>query len=302
MRSRPHTSAASSTANGVSTRIQRIQATSQPIWVDHSGTIVGTAGDPGDYQTARLSHDRTRLAVELHDLRIGTGDLWIVDLVRGGGTRFTSDGMHDTQPVWSPDDSEIVFTGRPYGVRNLHLKRVGGPDPDEPLLAPGPDRLPTDWSHDGRHILYTERSDQSRQDLWRLEMPERSAVPFLRTPADEHSAHFSPDKKWVSYVSDETGRDEVYVRSFPDGGGLERISVNGGQGPRWSAGGSEIFFVQANEAVVAVRVTVKAGRLEAGESQVLFRKKKQLEGAPRTRPQTLSVNGPGCRHATIGRP
>ena len=229
-----------------------VLATSQPIWKDRSGKTLETTGAPGDYQTASLSPDGSRLAVELHDLRTGTGDIWIIDLVRGGSPfRFTFDGMHNTRAVWSPDDERLVFTGRPDGGRNLHLKAVGA-QLDESLLVLGPDRIPTDWSRNG-HILF-EEGPAAQRDLWTLQMPHGTPHPFLQTEFDEQDGQFSPNGRWVAYTSNENGPNEVYVRSFPDGTGKTKVSGAGGHAPRWNRTGTEIYYVRPDSSVMAVPV------------------------------------------------
>ena len=195
-------------------RVSGVLATTQPLWVDRSGRVIGPVGDPADYQTTRLSPDGSRMAVELHDPRTGTGDLWIIDLTTGQKSRFTFDGMHNNEGVWSPDGRQLVFVGRPNGVRNLHLKPVDGSTADDPLLAPGPDRMPLDWSPDSRHILFRQQDPETKMDVWALRMPERGPIPFLRTGFREEDAKFSPDGRWVAFMSDETGREEIYVTSF----------------------------------------------------------------------------------------
>ena len=252
-------------------RVSGVLGASQPILVDRSGAMISTAGDPGDYQTARLSPDGSRVAVELHDLRTGTGDLWTIDLTRkNSATRLTFDGMHNTAAVWSPDSTQLVFTGRPDGVRNLHIKPVDGSSPDEPLLERSSDRNPTDWSRDGRQILYEyQDGNPANWDLWTLQMPERTPAPFLQTAFDERTGRFSPDGQWVAYTSNETGRDEIYVRSFPDATGMVKISVDGGTAPRWGLDGEELFFVDADGAIRVVSVETSE-TLAYGVPRILF--------------------------------
>ena len=256
-------------------RVSGLLAVSQLRLVNRSGELLSVAGDPGNYQSARLSPDGRYAAVELHDLQRGTGDLWIVDLVRNSTSRFTTDARHDTVAVWSPDGAQLVFTGRPDSVRNLHVKPFDGSGPDEPLLPVGPDRTPTDWSGDGMHILYQEGDNApggggvGDRDLWTLKMPERTATPFLATEFDEIAARFSPDGRWVAYQSNETGRLEVYIRAFPDATGVVKVSVNGGGAPMWGPGGEELFFVDLTRTLQVVSVT--AGEtLEVGVPRSLF--------------------------------
>jgi Tol biopolymer transport system component/predicted Ser/Thr protein kinase len=266
-----------STNGTLAYRVSGIRTARQPVWIDRSGKTIGTAGEPNDYSSARLSPDGSRLAIELHDLNTGTGDLWIHDLGRKSNTRFTFDRMHNTQAVWSPDSRDIVFTGRPDGGLNLHVKNVDGSTPDEPIMALGVDRFATDWSRDGRYILYHQGPSDTQRDLWTLQMPERIPKVFLRTEFTERFGMFSPDGRWVAYTSDETGRDEVYVRAFPDAAGKVRISTNGGRGARWHPNGRELFFIDAKRVVHAV--AVKTGDIfTASVPQPLFTAEDFVEG------------------------
>jgi hypothetical protein len=249
-------------------RVRGLLAMTQPIWVDRAGKTVATVGAPGDYQTASLSPDGSRVAVELHDLRTGNGDIWIIDLTQNSTSRLTFDGMHNTRAVWAPDGDHVVYTGRPDGVRNLHIKRVDGSKLDEPLLPPGPDRIPTDWSPDGRHILF-EENPFTNSDLWTLQMPERAPAPFVGSEFQERGGQFSPNGEWVAYVSNETGRDEVYVRSFPGATGKRKVSVNGGRAPRWRHDGKELIFVGSDGAILAAPVSA-ADRFVSGVPRPLF--------------------------------
>jgi Tol biopolymer transport system component len=250
-------------------RVGGLLATSQPVWFDRSGQRLGSIGDPGDYQTIGISRDGLRLAAELHDLRTAAGDLWLLDLTRGGSpSKFTFDGRHHHHAVWSPRDDSIVFSGvRPDGSRNLYLKAIGS-DVDEPLLPQGSDRVPTDWSQNG-HIVFQEIDATTGHDLWTFDTTSRVPDPFLRTKFQEHGARFSPDTRFIAYVSDESGRAEVYVRPFPAKAPKIQASFNGGRSPRWSPDGSELFFFAPDNSVQVVPVR-QARTLTFGESQRLF--------------------------------
>src|SRR5262245_61682439 len=183
-------------------RTAGLLAASNLVWTDRLGKTGASVGPPGDYVTPRLSPDESLLAVESHDLRSGTGDLWVLDLGRGTSTRYTVDGSHNNSPVWSPNGGAIVYASRVDAVPNLHLKSTNSSEPAEVLLPPGPDRSPTDWSLDGRHILYQELDATSRNNLRVLRMPGREPLPYLETPFNEQNGRFSPDGRWVAYVSD----------------------------------------------------------------------------------------------------
>src|SRR6185369_12508024 len=169
--------------------------------------------------------------------RIGSGivDLWLLDLVRSSNTRFTFHQSRNQAPVWSPDESRIIFQSNREGVNNLYQKRSNGATNEEVLLKSAMPTTPTSWSRDGRYLLYTSVS-QARNDIWTLRIEDRKPTLFLGTEFEEDSAQFSPDGRWVVYVSNESGRNEVYVRPFsPDGsaeGGKWIVSKGGGANPK----------------------------------------------------------------------
>jgi Tol biopolymer transport system component len=195
--------------------------------------------------------------------------------------------LHNNDAVWSPDGTRIVFAGRLDGVANLHHKLASGSETDEPLLPPGPVRAPTDWSFDGRYILFAQEDPKTRTDLWVLEMPDRKPLPYLQTEFVERSGRFSPDGRWVAYVSNESGRDEVYVRPFPARNGKWQISIDGGGGPRWRGDGKELFYVGANSAFMSVMVKATP-QFDPGPPRALFT-------APIRNDEAYSVSSDGQR-------
>jgi serine/threonine protein kinase/Tol biopolymer transport system component len=257
-------------------RVNGISTASQPVWVDRAGKTIGTVGPPGDYSSASLSPDRTRLAIELHDLKTSTGDLWIWDIDRQSMDPYTTDRMHNTNAVWSSNGKEIVFVGRPDGGRNLHLKPLDGSTSDEPLLTLGIDRVPTSWSRDGKVILFEEGPVNDQGDLWTLRLPERTPTQFLATEFNERGGRFSPDGRWVSYVTNRSGRNEVRVCRFPGCTDGVTISSNGGAGARWHPDGKELFFVAPNRDVYAVPVTIGES-FSAGTPRRLFTAERFVE-------------------------
>ncbi len=248
--------------------------TSLPLlWIDRSGKTEGNIGNPGLYENPKLSPDGKRLAVFRRDG--GAGDIWITDLERGNSSRFTFDAGSDNFPLWSPDGSRIVFaSNRDGSVLNLYQKSSGGTGEDELLLKTAGNKVPTDWSADGRYILYEENDPNSRfPDLWVLPLSgDRKPIRFLATPFNENGATFSPDAHWIAYTSNETGRDEVYVQSFPATGAKWQISTNGGRRPRWRPDGKELFYdTQGGELWAAdLTGTVPGSDFKAGTPQSLF--------------------------------
>ena len=246
----------------------------QLVWKDRSGTTLSTISQPQvGLRDPSLSPDGHRVAVRA--VEDGNQDIWLHEVNRLVKTRLTFDESQDAVPRWLPSGDAISFASDRSGDSELYLRRVDGNSPAEPLLNPDPSvrRMLTDWSDDARLALYYERpaSEIGVHDLWYLERRDYGsgyeAVPFLQTPFSEAGAVFSPHEKWVASVSNESGRYEVYVRSFPDGGGKQQVSVNGGAGLRWSQAG-EIFSVE-DSTLMAVPVST-GPTLAVGQPLPLF--------------------------------
>jgi Tol biopolymer transport system component len=245
----------------------------QLTWIERSGKTVGAVGAPDAATLANieLSPDGKRVAV--NRTVNGNPDIWLIDAVRGIPTRFTFDASQDTQPVWSSDGSRVVFTSSRAGVTNLYAKASSGAGTEELLLESDQQKAPSDWSADGRFLLYRSLDPNTGYDLWVLPISgDKKPFPFLKTPFDERFGQFSPDGKWIAYQSDESGRLEIYVQPFPGLGGKFQISTSGGAQPRWNKNGKEIFYVSLDSKVIAAPVKLSAdGRsLETGTPAVLF--------------------------------
>jgi Tol biopolymer transport system component len=243
---------------------------SQLTWFDRGGKQLGTVGPPGVWGVIRLSPDEKRVALQRVDNEKGTYDIWVIELTRGTPTRLTFDPANDVYPAWSPDGSRIVFSSNRDGAANLYQKPSSGAGDDELLFKSDDAKLPTDWSPDGRYILYQDFS-QKDFDLWVLPLfEERKPALFLQTDFAELYGRFSPDGRWITYVSGESGRREVYVRSFPDAGGKWQISNGGGAQPHWRRDGRELFYLTAEKKLMAVEVNGSSATFEAGIPKPLF--------------------------------
>jgi Tol biopolymer transport system component len=245
----------------------------QLTWFDRQGKSVGTAGEPNDFLSAALSPDGARVAFS----QFGTSrsGLWLIDVSRKTSTRFTF-GPSVASPVWSPDGSRIVFSSFTDGY--LYQKLTSGAKDDEPLVKSSENKLPTSWSRDGRFLLYTATDPKTKGDLWVLPFAgDKKPVPFLRTEFDERDGHFSPDGHWVAYTSNESGRNEIYVRAFApdslaaptDAGGKWLISTDGGTDPRWRGDGKELYYRGTGGRLMAVEIATNP-TIRAGIPQVLF--------------------------------
>ena len=243
---------------------------SQLVWFDRAGRQLATVGPPGTFAAIRLSPDEKRIALQRVDDEKGTHDIWLIELTRGTPTRLTFDPANDVYPTWSPDGSRIVFSSNREGTANLYQKLSSGAGNDELLLKSDHAKLPTDWSPDGRYIVYQDFSEKDF-DLWVLPLfEERKPELFLQTDYADLYGRFSPDGRWITYVSNESGKREVYVRSFPAAGGKWQISNGGGAQPHWRRDGKELFYLSPDKKLMAVEVNGSSGTFEAGIPKALF--------------------------------
>lgn len=198
-------------------------------------------------------------------------DIWLFDLERHTSTRVTSDSG-GLAPEWTPDGGRIVFGSSSGGRRPgfaIQWLPAGGGDSAETLLPAEHNQWPQAFAPDGRMLVVQRMHPETRHDIWILPLDgERRARPYLRTPFDERGAAVSPDGRWLAYVSDESGRDEVYVRAFPVPDAAVRVSEGGGHEPRWAPGGGELFYRGA-AGMVAVALAA-ASPMTAGRREVLF--------------------------------
>jgi Tol biopolymer transport system component/predicted Ser/Thr protein kinase len=241
------------------------------LWRDRSGRELGQVGEPAEYRTTWFSPDGQRVAVSVIDPDGANIDLWIHDLDRGVASRFTFDGGYDGSPLWSPDGSRIVFSSsRSEGNDALYWKDASGAGAAELLLQAEEDIYPSDWSRDGSVLAFNVRSTDTGWDIWALPM-DGSGEPFpvLQSEFSEVRASFSPDRRWMVYNSNESGDMEIYVTQFPGPGGKWQVSTNGGTEPRWSADGSEIFYLDSSESLVTVPVST-GNTFKAGMPETLF--------------------------------
>jgi Tol biopolymer transport system component len=228
----------------------------QLVWFDRLGHVTGTVGPPDDAILANpdLAPGGRRIAVTRNVQ--GNLDIYINE-VAGGQSRFTFDPANDSAAVWSPDASQIVFRSNRDGRYDLFEKVASGASDERPLLVTQQSKSPSDWSRDGRFLLYASEDPTMGSDLWALPMTgDGKPFPVVRTNADEREGQFSADGRWVAYVSSATGIDEVYIQAFPGPGGKKQVSTNGGVDPRWGRDGRELFYVAPDGTLMAVEIHV----------------------------------------------
>jgi eukaryotic-like serine/threonine-protein kinase len=243
----------------------------QLTWLDRSGRPTGTVGAPGQFATPRISHDGTRVAVRILDPQ-AVGDIWIYDLERGTRTRFTFDPSDDFGPLWSRDDSRVVFSSARKSPGDIYQRDSAGTAKEEPLLSSNAFEMAQDWSPDGRLLLFQvdDPRKPTQMDLWTYSVAERKAAPFLQSTSNEILGRFSPDGHWIAYVSNESGTEEVYVVPFPGPGGKWQISTAGGRAPLWTRGGREIVYQAPGDEIMAVEVK-STPTFQAGVPKALFK-------------------------------
>lgn len=187
----------------------------------------------------------------------GLNDIGIIDLARNVTTRFTPEDSDAYSPVWSPDGSRMVYCRPEKAPPFLHEKPLAGGEEEVLLPSSGTMQCPTDWSADGRFILYQDRVTATNWDIWILPLEgKRRPIPFQATRHEEKDATFSPDGRWVAYASDETGRPEIYVQPFQGPGERQRVSRAGGTLPRWRRDGKTLFYLGAAGQLMAVPVAL----------------------------------------------
>ena len=217
-------------------------------------------------------YDYPRLSPDGQTVLVGVdGDHWLFDITRQTLTRRTFEG--GSQPIWTPDGQYITYrcqqAGEPF---NLCWTKADGSGTEERLTTGDFRQNPSSWSPDGQLLAFYQQpgvGGQGDRDI--LMMPldgDREPWPFLETPLNEAAPMFSPDGGWVAYVSDESGRNEVYVVPFPGPGGKRQISTEGGGDPVWARDGQELFYVNGNQLMV-VDIETEPG-FTAGTARLLL--------------------------------
>lgn len=217
------------------------------------GRLLETIGLPGD-SNLDLAPDGRRLAVTGRSPNLLTTDVWILDFERGVRTRFTLGDGPDYGPVWSPDGLQLAWAISSSTGWRLMVRNVDGIGGDREILAAPNVLEPVDWSPDGRWILYEHSNVTSWGDMSCLPAGGGAPVPFESEPQAASSGRFAPDGRHVAYVSDESGRQEIYVQPFPVTGAKWQVSGDGGDSPRWSADGRHIYYVEGRKRMMEVDV------------------------------------------------
>jgi Tol biopolymer transport system component len=237
-------------------------------WIDRAGRALGSVAESGYHRMPRISPDGTRVAVVRFDPVTEEGDIWIDDVARGGSSRATLRPAYYANPAWLPDGRAFVFDSNVEGVEDVYRKTVDTAEPPAAVLKSALWKNVCDVSPDGRLVLFVLQDPRTDDDLWVVPLGGGAPSAFLATPFQELRARFSPDGRSVAYVSDESGRQEVYVVSFPVPSRKIKVSTAGGDAPIFRRDGKELFYFE-DETLMSVAVTTEP-ELSFGAPRKLF--------------------------------
>ncbi|MBI3765553.1 MAG: PD40 domain-containing protein, partial [Ignavibacteriales bacterium] len=251
-------------------------------WFDRTGKSLGKVAEPAEYGGVALSPDGKQIAFDVYDVQSRNRDIWLYDIARALKTRFTFDPSVDETPIWSPDGGSILFHSDRKGHYDLFKKTTSGAGVEEVLVESPQVKFPTDWSSDGKFITYGEVDRKTKADIWILPLDgEHKPFIFLQTEFDESGALFSPDMHWLTYGSNESGNNELYVRPFLGADGQPvlnqtrkwQVSTNGispTSSVRWNRNGKEIFYFTTDNKLMSVEVKASGSSFDVGAVSPLF--------------------------------
>ncbi len=235
------------------------------VWVTRNGAEQPVAAPARGYLFPRISPDGRRVAVGITE---NETQIWLYDLSRETLTRFTFEGTVGLNGVWTPDGNRIAFQSTKEGIPTIYWQKADGSGGLERLTGGQSANVPMSWSPDGQLLAFIDVNPSTQRDIWVLRVGDRKAEPFLRTRFDESVPRFSPDGHWLAYVSNESGRYEIYVQPYPGPGGKWLISTEGGTEPNWNPNGRELFY-RSGDKMMAVDITTQPS-FAVGKPRVLF--------------------------------
>jgi Tol biopolymer transport system component len=245
-------------------------ATTELLWFDRNGRPLGKVGPAKPYQSPALSADASSLLIT-EQISPGRADLLKIDLSSGVPSRLTfptGEYSFGRFGIWSPDGKSLVYgSSQPEGTGMYQMAPGGGGQEPVPIGLPA--LFPEDWSRDQRWLVYNAIAPGTGVDIWAFDFSDPKSRPILEEPSNQLQARLSPNGRWLAYASDESGEWQVYVRSFPEAQIKRLVSTGGGSQPLWRGDGKELFYVAADNRVVAVPI-LSSDTFEVGASQPLF--------------------------------
>jgi serine/threonine-protein kinase len=240
------------------------------VWVDRKGRAEPLDLPGRMYTSARLSPDGTRIALDVRDQ---DADIWIWDVTRRTLTRFTFDPGADQYPIWTHDGKRIVYSSsRANGSGGMFWQVADGAGTAERLTEASNPQMANAISPDGMHLVLSDNSSRTFGDLMSVPLnAPRNAEPLIATPFSEGNADISADGRWIAYQSNESGREEVFVRPFPNvNNGRWQVSTSGGSRPMWAKNGRELFYLEGANTMRAVPIEMTGTTFSAGNPVKLF--------------------------------
>ena len=253
----------SSSRTGVLAYRSASRSSSQVAWFDRSGTKTGNVGSASH---VAIAPDDVRVAGDRTESPASGRDVWVFDERSGTRTRLTFSAGDDWVTEWSPDGTHVAYTSSrdTPGAAQIYMKSANGVGNESLLLKTDRDKHHMSWSPDGKHLAYEEAGEGDGFDLWALPLaPPGRPQPLLQNPHNEAQPAFSPDSRYLGYISNESGRFEVYVQAFPATGGRWQVSFEGGIQPRWRRDGRELYYLDSSGRIMALDVDLKAPRFGA---------------------------------------
>jgi serine/threonine protein kinase/Tol biopolymer transport system component len=244
-------------------------------WMDREGKFTPLRGTPGDYRNPALSPDGKRLALDIGDAK--RRDIWVYEWERDALTRLTFAGEANANPVWTPDGQRIVYSSQEKsGALNLWWIRADGAGAAQRLTEGKNPQYALSWRPDGKFLAFHELNPSTNLDVMTMSIEgnEKSGwkpgvpKPFVNSAFIEVDPAFSPDGRWIAYVSNESGSFEVYVRPFPGPGGKWQISTGGGGNSKWSRNGRELFYRTVDNKIMVVTYTASGDSFRADKPQL----------------------------------
>jgi eukaryotic-like serine/threonine-protein kinase len=237
----------------------------QLLWMDRNGKQTSAVTDKlTNLRNIRISPQGDRIAIEMD---AGMDDIWVLDVARGIKTRLTFGPVSDAYPVWSPDGKWIAYVSDREGYSEVFRKPSDGSGAEELLLKESSLHVPADWSRDGKFLIYMRGSSTFEASVWALPLEgERKPWQILAHATDPR---ISPDGRWLSYTSLESGGPEVYVVPFRGGQGKWQVSAKGGQNAQWSRDGKELYYFDESNNLSLVPVKEVGGALQFGTTQAV---------------------------------
>jgi eukaryotic-like serine/threonine-protein kinase len=262
----------SASENGVLTYLEGANSASRElIWLDRNGKKVGEVPGPDAYVSPRISPDGKKL---LYTLISPYYEVWSYDMAPKVKTRLTfgsTSGRASLSAVWYPDGQRIAFTSLRSGKFGFYQRAADGSGSEDLLLEENSYvKYVNDWSPDGKFLVF-QQAPQGTNEIWVLPLAgERKPFPILQAQSPAFASAFSPNGKWLSYCSSESGEQKIYVVSFPEPGGKWQVSPGGGCYPRWRRDGKELFYLSADNKIVAAEVRADGSSFAVGTVNALF--------------------------------